>query len=199
MDGADRLKTSSTHWASSSMIKKTWSYMSQQQQQQPPPPPQQQQQYGEALPAALAVASLPPIGATGGQFRGALPPPTRPTHDYKRSPNDRHPVDVARVDSLIVARMNAKISRDFDRADSLRMELRQLGVEVHDRDKQWFVDRPDLALQSLPGGHGGGGGPPMPGGGPTMPERRRVRPPRRPPPAGNAPPPGGGMHACLPR
>ena len=45
--------------------------------------------------------------------------------------------------------MNAKISRDFDRADSLRMELRQLGVEVHDRDKQWFVDRPDLALQSL--------------------------------------------------
>ena len=170
--------------------------MSQQQQQ---PPPQQQQQHG-AYPLAPAVASrFRPSGPRVGS-RGALPPPTRPTHDYKRSPNDRHPVDVARVDSLIVARMNAKISRDFDRADSLRMELRQLGVEVHDRDKKGLWTGRS-ALQSLRKSTAAAAA-----------RRCReaalrcracraaVRPPRRPPPPHNnaPPPPGSGMHALPP-
>ncbi len=77
---------------------------------------------------------------TGGQFRGPLAAgasstASARTHDYNRSNSDSHPVDTARVNELIAARMNAKITRDFDRADALRMELRQLGVEVHDRDK----------------------------------------------------------------
>ena len=104
-------------------------------------------------------------GVTGGQFRGAMahpasqPPTPQAQHDYTRSSNDRHPVDAARVDVLISARMNAKITRDFDRADQVRMELRQLGVEVHDRDKSWFVDRPELARTTLMA-------PPQPGAGP---------------------------------
>ena len=57
---------------------------------------------------------------------------------------------------------------DFDRADDLRVELRGLGVEVHDRDKVWFIDNPDLARMSMgapsqpsyemSGGMGGGMG-----------------------------------------
>ena len=107
------------------------------------------------------VPEAPPPPAFG-QFRGGVPPPApqiaqlpRASHDYTRSSNDRHPVDTARVDTLIAARMNAKITRDFDRADALRMELRQLGVEVHDRDKLWFVDRPELAHATLTGPNGG--------------------------------------------
>ena len=103
---------------------------------------------------------------SGGHFRGPLPSASSSSghggHDYSRSPNDSHPVDVGRVHSLISARMNAKITRDFDRADALRMELRALGVEVHDRDKLWFVDRPELARltthsRSTPGMGGSGG------------------------------------------
>ena len=101
-------------------------------------------------------ANFSPPGVAAGQFRGAMPPgqqqqapPMRVSHDYKRTATDRHPVDISRVDGLISARMNAKITRDFDKADALRMELRQLGVEVHDRDKMWFVDRPELAITTL--------------------------------------------------
>ena len=109
-------------------------------------------------------ANFSPPGVAAGQFRGAMPPgqqqqapPMRVSHDYKRTATDRHPVDISRVDGLISARMNAKITRDFDKADALRMELRQLGVEVHDRDKMWFVDRPELAITTL--GHAAGGAP----------------------------------------
>ena len=97
-DGRRSPQRPALHWASSSMIKR---------------------RPGRALePAAAAAAAAATAAAAAWRslsrwprrwprFRpsgprwavsGALPPPTRPTHDYKRSPNDRHPVDVARVD-----------------------------------------------------------------------------------------------------
>jgi len=97
-------------------------------------------------------------GLAGGQFRGPSAPASRAastlTHDYTRSGNDNFPVDVTRVNELIAGRMNAKITRDFERADALRMELRQLGVEVHDRDKvrrtPWALRPPTRCSRRLP-------------------------------------------------
>jgi len=113
------------------------------------------------------TGSNPAVPPSAGQFRGAMAPPSpqlppKAAHDYTRSMSDHHPVDVACVDDLIAARMNAKITRDFDRADQVRMELRQLGVEVHDRVKTWFVDRPELALATV--GAPPGASPGMPNG-----------------------------------
>ena len=52
---------------------------------------------------------------------------------FTRCPSSPLLVDcvLRQVHALIAARLQAKITRDFDRADALRMELRGLGVEVH--------------------------------------------------------------------
>jgi cysteinyl-tRNA synthetase len=55
---------------------------------------------------------------------------------------------------MLAERMQAKMVRDYDTADRIRNELRQMGIEVYDKDKTWKA-----------GGRGGNGGGYSGGGG----------------------------------
>ena len=48
-------------------------------------------------------------------------------------------VDQGRVDKLLTERVAAKRSREYDKADKIRDELRGMGVEVHDKERTWSV------------------------------------------------------------
>ena len=63
-------------------------------------------------------------------------------HDYSRSHTDDYALraeQLDRIDQLLGRRLAAKRARDFEKADQLQAELRQLGVEVDDRARQWYV------------------------------------------------------------
>ena len=73
-------------------------------------------------------------------FRRREPRPLPEAHDYARGGDLAAPVDAAAVDALLLARMHAKMGRDFGRADALREELsRDHGVRVHDGTKTWIA------------------------------------------------------------
>lgn len=61
------------------------------------------------------------------------------------------------VDALLAARLTAKLSRDFQTADAIRDELRDLGVIMHDGTKMWRGDGVDAFQSSNGGGDRGGG------------------------------------------
>lgn len=94
-------------------------------------------------------------GFGGGGFGGAG---GQAGHDYHREPDDRAPIDVAKVDDLLSQRVAAKRQRDFTSADALRDQLRSMGVEVQDREKTWRVGRGGGMGGGTGGGMGGGGG-----------------------------------------
>ena len=48
-------------------------------------------------------------------------------------------VDEAQVDRLLTERVAAKRSREYDKADKLRDELRAMGIEVADKERTWRV------------------------------------------------------------
>ena len=63
-------------------------------------------------------------------------------HDYVRSFRDDYVLSasqLAQVDELLGLRLSAKRKRDFHRADDLQTELRNLGVEVDDKAREWYV------------------------------------------------------------
>ena len=63
-------------------------------------------------------------------------------HDYTRSQTDDYDLGIEqldKVDELLGRRLAAKRARDFDRADLLQTELRELGIEVDDKAKQWYI------------------------------------------------------------
>ncbi|KAH8052895.1 hypothetical protein JL720_14831 [Aureococcus anophagefferens] len=73
-------------------------------------------------------------------FRRREPRPLPEAHDYARGGDLSAPVDETAVDALLLARMHAKMGRDFGRADALREELsRDHGVRVHDGTKTWIA------------------------------------------------------------
>ena len=64
-------------------------------------------------------------------------------HDYSRSPDDGADLSGMRqgqVDDMLRERLEAKFVRDFDRADAILAELRELSVEVNDGRKEWRAD-----------------------------------------------------------
>jgi cysteinyl-tRNA synthetase len=75
-------------------------------------------------------------GSPGGVLGG------RGGHDYVRSRADDYEMseaDLAQVDELLGRRLAAKKAREFGRADELQAELRELGVEVDDKRREWYV------------------------------------------------------------
>ena len=48
-------------------------------------------------------------------------------------------MDEAQVDRLLTERVAAKRSREYDKADKLRDELRAMGIEVADKERTWRV------------------------------------------------------------
>lgn len=82
-----------------------------------------------------------------GPAAGRRPRPPKdfgPTgHDYAMAP-DAGPIvsDLSEreIDELIAARLQAKMSRNFEQADQLQSELTNAGVFVHDGSKEWRAD-----------------------------------------------------------
>ena len=63
-------------------------------------------------------------------------------HDYSRSQSDDYFLETEqldKIDELLGRRLAAKRARDFDRADRLQTELRELGIEVDDKARQWYI------------------------------------------------------------
>ena len=86
-------------------------------------------------------------GARGARGGGRRAPAQREFnefgHDYSRHEADRTVLDGAteeRVHRLLWQRLEAKLSRDFGRADQLLAELGGLGVSVADKARQWRAD-----------------------------------------------------------
>ncbi len=57
--------------------------------------------------------------------------------DYRRDDDGSATVDEMKVNTMLAARMQAKKSRDFCTADAIRDQLRQMGVEVFDKERTW--------------------------------------------------------------
>ena len=99
--------------------------------------------------------AIPPPEGMGGPPSQPQPPPSKNSQlQYHRAPDDHQPVDVAAVEALLDERLQAKMQRDFVRADQLRDTIRQQhNVEVHDNDRTWHVSR---GVGMPPMGRGGG-------------------------------------------
>ena len=54
-------------------------------------------------------------------------------HDYRRDDDGSAQVDERRVNELLADRLAAKRARDFDTADRIRDELRNMNVQVFDQ------------------------------------------------------------------
>ena len=71
-------------------------------------------------------------------------------HDYKRGDDGGAPVDEAKVNEMLAARLHARLNRDFVAADRMREQLRtEHGIEVYDAEREWKV--------AADGGGGSGG------------------------------------------
>ena len=82
-------------------------------------------------------------------------------HDYSRHPEDKawiEPHVMTDVNKLLWQRLDAKLERDFPRADELLAELGQLGVAVNDGSKEWRADGKAFKRQwrRVGGGRDGG-------------------------------------------
>ena len=82
----------------------------------------------------------------GGDHRPPLRPPKDfgPTgHDYRMSP-DAGPIAVnlseSEINAMIAARLRAKISHNFVKADEIQVQLTDVGVYVNDARKEWRAD-----------------------------------------------------------
>merc|ERR1712087_1083974 len=65
------------------------------------------------------------------------------SHDYRRIglDDDENQIDEGHVNQLLAERLQARITRDFVTADRLRDKLRDIGVEVDDKEKTWTARR----------------------------------------------------------
>ena len=100
-----------------------------------------------------------PSGGGGGGYGG-----TRDFgpngHDYEEAPDaDPNSSDLSEeeIHGLIAERLQAKLIRDFDNADRIMAELREAGVNIDDRGKQWRADGAGFPMRDRDGGGGGGG------------------------------------------
>ncbi len=80
-------------------------------------------------------------GGRGGYARGRGGGRGGRRDGYMRERGDDAEVDVARVEALIAERDDLRWERDFDGADAIRDELRDMGVAIFDRDRSWRVER----------------------------------------------------------
>ena len=71
-------------------------------------------------------------GATSASAPGAAT-------GFKRRGDMKAPVDEAKVQELITKRQEIQRSRDYEKADAIRDELRAMGVDVFDKQNEWRV------------------------------------------------------------
>ncbi len=78
-------------------------------------------------------------------------------HDYEMSPDagpNTSSLSVEEIHGLLAERLQAKMSRNFNVADSIQMDLIDAGVFVHDGMKEWRSD--GVAFGDIGGGRGPG-------------------------------------------
>lgn len=81
-------------------------------------------------------------GATGRAPTQRVRADRGQAHDYSRSRSDDYDLgdsQMSQIDELLGRRLAAKRARDFERADRLQTELRDLGVEVDDKAREWYI------------------------------------------------------------
>ena len=83
-------------------------------------------------------------GGGGGGFRGGGP---GPSHDYTRAPGDNAAVDLVRVNELIAERLNAKIMREFPRADEARRRSLHPAARPHSTPGSPLAPPPPVSLR----------------------------------------------------
>ncbi|KAL1507865.1 hypothetical protein AB1Y20_007473 [Prymnesium parvum] len=74
--------------------------------------------------------------------RRAAAPRREASHDYARARDcqvELRDDELDEIDELLAARLALKKKRRFDEADGIQAELRQLGVEIDDRGREWRV------------------------------------------------------------
>ena len=86
-----------------------------------------------------------PRGRKGGRNRDRGPPQLNEWgHNYSRMEDDTEVIDddtLEKINSMIRDRFEAKLEREFDKADALRDELKDdFGVQVNDGRKVWRAD-----------------------------------------------------------
>ena len=62
-----------------------------------------------------------------------------PRHGYHRGDDGGATIDEAHVYELLGERLEAKVARDYGRADRARERLREMGVDVFDTQRMWRV------------------------------------------------------------
>ena len=60
-------------------------------------------------------------------------------HGFERAVDDQSPVDIVLVNQLLERRNDAKRNRDFAESDRIRDTLKQINIDVQDRDRVWRV------------------------------------------------------------
>jgi len=71
----------------------------------------------------------------------AAPAAPAPPKEWKRGGDKSVPVDAEKIADMLRRRGEAQKARDFDAADAIREEIRAMGVDVFDKQKEWRVRR----------------------------------------------------------
>ena len=112
-------------------------------------------------------------GGGGGFGGGGGGDRAKNGHDYSRGDSGPLPMDEQEIHRKLADRLQCKLSRDFDRADAIRDELKSQGIEIYDKEKMW------KSTGGGGGGYGGGGGGGGYGGAPAASRDRSRSPARR--------------------
>jgi len=88
--------------------------------------------------------------SVGGDFG---PDGPKPRGVYKRrGGGDLTDEEVEIINKLLVERSDAKKNRDYDTADSIRLNLRdKFNIQIDDKSREWHVDSPDFVQVFEPG------------------------------------------------
>ena len=83
-------------------------------------------------------AKLEEIRGRISQEAASAPPPAA-AGVFKRRGDMKVSIDEAKVQELIAKRQEIQRSRDYEKADAIRDELRAMGVDVFDKQNEWRV------------------------------------------------------------
>jgi len=83
-------------------------------------------------------AKLEEIRGRIAQEAASAPAPAAAT-SFKRRGDMKATIDEAKVQELIAKRQEIQRSRDYEKADAIRDELRAMGVDVFDKQNEWRV------------------------------------------------------------
>jgi len=66
---------------------------------------------------------------------------TRPDVSFSRRKDDNTPIDVEKVTALVNERANLRLDKEYAKADKIKFELWDMGVNLDDAKKEWYVGK----------------------------------------------------------